>query len=267
MGLIALAVFDTLDNGRTELTRRTLESLKETVDWSRHCLVISDNGSCQATHDLYRELFGERATFMGRVEIIFNETNIGTARAINKAWSWREPNWVAVKMDNDVVIHQAGWLDEIEEVFRRDPTIGICGLKRKDLEERPDHPNPWFVSRLRMLPHQLGERWIVVEEVNHVMGTCQAYSPALLERIGYLYQMQDEGNRYGYDDALASVRAHLAGFKTVFLPHIPIDHIDPGGCDFTAWKQANAGVWQGRYFQVREEYRSGKRPLYYEDPR
>jgi GT2 family glycosyltransferase len=259
MALIAMAVYDTEENNRTELTRQTIRSLLNTVDWRWHRLIISDNGSCQKTLDCY--------SWPGRlpISVIWNGSNIGTARAINNAWKQRLPDEVAVKMDNDVVIHQSGWLDEIEEVFRRDPKIGICGLKRKDLEERPDHPNHWYASKLRMLPHDAGQPWLVVEEVNHVMGTCQAYNPLLLKKIGYLYQMQDEGNLYGFDDSLASLRAHLAGFKTVFLPHIEIDHVDPGGSAFCNWKTSQAGSWMHRYNIVVQEYKNGKRPLYYED--
>jgi GT2 family glycosyltransferase len=255
-----MAVYDIEDNNRTDLTRQTIRSLLNTVDWRRHRLIISDNGSCQKTLDCY--LSWPRHL---PISVIWNGSNIGTARAINNAWKQRLPDEVAVKMDNDVVIYQSGWLDEIEEVFRRDPKIGICGLKRKDLEERPDHPNSWYTSKLCMLPHKPGQRWVIVEGVNHVMGTCQAYSPPLLEKIGYLYQMQDEGNLYGFDDSLASLRAHLAGFKTVFLPHIEIDHIDPGGSAFANWKTDQAGLWLHRYHEIKQEYEKGKRPLYYED--
>jgi len=264
MALITMAAFDTEENKRAELTRRTIASLLETVDWSRHRLIISDNGSCQKTLDQYWGIHSARSR-PSTIQVIRNDSNIGTARAINKAWTQRLPDEVAVKIDNDVLVHYPGWLDEIEEVFRRDPQIGICGLKRKDLEERPDHPNHWYTSKLRMLSHNAGQPWLVVEEVNHVMGTCQAYSPLLLKKIGYLYQMQDEGNLYGFDDSLASLRAHLAGFKTVFLPHIEIDHIDPGGSAFCNWKTNQAGDWMHRYNAVVQEYKNGKRPLYYED--
>ena len=134
-----------------------------------------------------------------------------------------------------------------------------------DLEERPDHENGWYKSYLQMLPHARGERWIVVEQVNHVIGTCQAYNSLLLDKIGYLYQMQDEGNIYAFDDSLAAVRAAEAGFRSVFLPHIAIDHIDPGGNQWIDEKCKIAGDWMKRYHEVMAEYRSGKRPLWWED--
>lgn len=255
--IIAMAVFDTNENGRTEMTGQTLESLARTVDWGRHRLIISDNGSCQATHDLYNER-GEEGLLPFKV--IYNGSNLGTANAINRAWSQRRPDEAAVKMDNDVVIAQSGWADLMEEVFERDPSIGIVGLKRKDLDERPDHPHSWYNSTLRMLPHEKGQRWLVIEECIHIMGTCQAYSPALLAKIGYLYQGD---NLYAFDDSLASLRAQVAGFKRVFLHGIEIDHIDPGGTEHTEWKRRVAGEAMAWYHLVRQEYLEGK-PVYYD---
>jgi GT2 family glycosyltransferase len=258
MALIAMCCWDTEDNGRSWMTSRTIESLVDTVDPARHRLIVVDNGSCQATKDILD--FWTREISMGILDrVITLPENIGTARAINKAWELKRPGEICVKMDNDVVINETGWLDQLEAVFTRDPTIGIAGLKRKDLEECPWSKNVWYRSTIRMLPHQPGERWLIVEEVLHVMGTCQAYSPLLLEKIGYLCQM---GGLYGFDDALASLRAHEAKFKTVFTPDVDIDHIDPGTTAYQGWKEKYAGMMMEKYELYRDEYRSGKRPLY-----
>lgn len=254
--LIAMAIWDTVENNRTEMTRRTLESLSSTVDWSKHRLIVSDNGSCQNTRDmLIRMRHG--IPFL----VIQNGENIGTARAINRCWSYRKPKEHVVKMDNDVVINHNGWADELEEVFSREPSIGICGLKRKDLDERPDHPHSHYKSVLGMLPHQPGQSWIVVEECNHIMGTCQAYNSDLIEKMGYLFQ----GDwKYGFDDSIASLRAHILGFRTVFLPHVNIDHIDPGGTPYQKWKEDLAGAMMGRFGEIVVEYKTGKRLPFYD---
>ena len=260
MAILAMAVYATEANGRATYTRRTLDALQATVDWSRHRLVISDNGSSLEAQELFQlaQAYGHTVLHNGR--------NLGTAMAINRAWRLRRPGEHCVKMDDDVTIQQVGWLDVLEDAVRREPRIGICGLKRKDLEERPGHPNPWYTSSLHYLPQHPGERCIIIERVNHVMGTCQLYSAALLAKIGYLYQGQDEGNLYGYDDSLAAVRAWRAGFWCVFVPSIEIDHIDPGGTSYTAWKTSVSGAWMARYNQIKAEYESGQRPVYWEDP-
>jgi glycosyltransferase involved in cell wall biosynthesis len=250
-----MAVWDTLENQRSALTCQTYNGLLHTVDFRQHRLVVVDNASTdEKTWELLREIRDAGHT------VISNPENRGTALAINRGWQLRRPGEHCVKMDNDVVIRNAGWADLIEEVFRRSHRIGICGLKRKDLDERPDHPGSWYRSTLQMLPHEAGQLWIVVERVNHVMGTCQAYSSALLDQIGYLYQL---GGLYGFDDALAAERCRLAGYLSVFLPHIEIDHIDPGGTEYTTWKQVYAGQHMAAYQAALGHYQDGSWSLWH----
>jgi GT2 family glycosyltransferase len=163
-------------------------------------------------------------------------------------------------MDNDVIIHSDTWVDELEQAIERDPTIGILGLKRKDLWETPNREDD-FKSSLRMLPQKEGERWIVVEDVNHVMGTCQMYNYRLIEKMGGLYQM---GSLYGFDDSLAAIRCKVAGFKNCFLPHIEIDHIDKNETPY--WKEKNkiALEYMAKYNEVKDAYLSGSMSIYHE---
>jgi len=248
--LIAMAVYDTPENSRTWMTEATIRSLEQTVDLKKHRLIISDNGSCKETHKLYSQT---------NAQIIFNERNIGTANAINKAWKLREPDEHALKMDNDVVIHQPEWVEWMEDAFSRDETLGILGLKRSDLAECP-WADGKFRSTLRMLPHERGQRWITIEEVEHVIGTCQAYSSALLGRIGFLTQP----GVYGFDDSLSSIRAKVAGFKRAFLVGFEIDHIDPGGSNFTQWKIGQANQDFHAYKLQALQYEIGMEDVYCE---
>ena len=249
-----MAVHDTEDNNRTWMTEATLRSLAFRVNWDKHRLFVIDNGSCEETIQLY-----DRFEFMP-MTIIRNQRNIGTAKAINLGWKHRLPGEHCVKMDNDVVIHQPEWVDQMEEVFEVDPKIGICGLKRKDLAESP-FSEGHFKSSIRMLPHEKGHRWLIVEDVENVMGTCQAYSSLLLDKIGYLVQP----GVYGFDDVLSSLRARLAGFDRVFLHGFDIDHIDPGGSPYSQWKIREAGNHWKNYQSQALLYESGVIPIYHED--
>lgn len=255
--LLAMAVYDTEENQRTWMTRDTLLSLDQTVDFKKHRLIVVDNASCKETKDLLEE-FSERMGFM----VITNEENLGTAKAINKAWKYRRPQEHLIKMDNDVVIHQSGWVDLLEEAIMRAPEqIGILCLKRKDLAERPYHDEGnWAHSKLHMLKQEAGQRCIVIEQVNHAMGTCQMYNYRLIEKIGGLYQMD---GLYGFDDSLAAARCQVAGFISAFIPYIEIDHIDPGTTPYQTWKHQHSGEMMAKYQQFREEYIKGKRDIYY----
>lgn len=260
MSLIGIAVYDTIANRRTEFTRKTLNSLLETVDFYKHRIILVDNGSCEDTQHVLLN-FAENCAAQGAqgcVEIIRNEENIGTAKAINKAWKYRAPGQHCIKMDNDVVIHEKGWIEQMEFTIRKQPEIGIIGLKRKDLMEFPGHPDENFRSQLLMVPHERGERWVVIEAVGHVIGTCQMYSSALLDKIGYLWQP----GLYGFDDVLAAYRSHAAGFWNAFLPHIEIDHIDPGGDDYTVEKSESVRPYVEQVHIRGHEYLNHQRPVW-----
>jgi GT2 family glycosyltransferase len=263
MSLIAIAIFDTPENRRSELTRRTLESLLDTVDFTRHRVFLSVNAATPGTMIAISN-FGK--AIGSALDVIHNEDNLGTARAINKAWKYRQPGENAIKMDNDVVIHQAGWVDILEECISREPRIGIIGLKRKDLDEGRENSPAQFASKLIRLHAPKGYRWLDVEVVQHVMGTCQMYSAALLDKIGYLYQP----GLYGFDDSLAAARCQKAGFFSCFYPAIEIDHIDPPGvhdASYTKWKSSHVSVDHPdkiEYERLKDGYLRGAIPVYYD---
>ena len=257
MALIAMAVYDTEENRRTAYTERTFKSLLKTVDFTKHRLFVIDNNSCKETQDLYlqfAELWVLNKLPFENLEIIKISENIGTAEAINKAWRQRRLGEHCIKIDNDVEIHYKGWVEEMEEAIQREPFLGQIGLKRKDCWEHPSHENSELKSTLIMLPHVPGQRWIGVEKVKHVMGTCVMHNYALLDKVGYLCQP----NLYGYDDVLMSWRSYLAGFFSAFLYHIPIDHIDSGDTPYQSWKERHAGQYSKMVSDRVDEYIAGK---------
>ncbi len=250
-----MAAYDTVENGRSELTEKTLDSLLQTVDFDRHEIILVSNASCERTERAFMNFqykAGENC------QVIFLPENLGTAKAINTGWIRRKDGQHCIKIDNDVVIHSKGWVDELEEAINRMPQIGIIGLKRKDLIECTTFPDPNFRSTMVQLPHEAGQKWIQIEVVKGVMGTCKMINAALLDKIGYLCQP----TVYGFDDSLYSCRSTLAGFINCFLPHIEIDHIDPGGTDYTVWKQEHAGETAKLAHQLANDYVNGVRPIY-----
>lgn len=262
MALIAMAVYDTEENKRSWMTRTVIQHFAYgSALTNGHRLFIIDNASCVETKLMIKAFEEGQRSFGNDATVITNEKNIGTAEAINLAWRHRRPGEHCVKMDNDVAFlrHSVAWTDQMEEAIARDPEIGIVGLKRKDCIEHPENPDPFYRSELYHLPHKPGERWIVAEKVHHVMGTCQMYSSALLDKIGYLCQP----DLYGFDDVWASARSSAAGFKNVFLPHIEIDHIDPGDTPYQKWKEDHA--WKDFHpaLKIRDEFAQGKRDVYY----
>jgi len=255
MALLSIASYVTPTNDRLWQLKKTFESLAKTVDFRKHRLIVVDNNSTQETRDYYEE--AKQKLF--RFELIQLEENVGTARAINKAWLYRRKNENAIKLDSDIYIHEDCWVDRLEDCIARDPKIGIIGLKRPDLIEKPDRTD-WYKSELVMLPQIPGQRWLVVEKANHVMGTCQMYSSKLLDKIGYLYQC---GWLYGLDDSIAAARCKAAGFYSCFYPHILIDHLDPGTTDYQKWKEEYASKNFEVYHKLIAEYLNGNKSVYH----
>lgn len=237
---------------RNEILDIVLLSLTFVTAEENHRIIIIDN----SPGDLAREVYSEYD-----IPVIDNKgVNLGTADAINKAWRFRRPGEHCVKMDDDCLINSGEQVfDIMEEAISRDPKIGIIGLKRKDCIEKPSRTD-FYKSELKMLPQNPGEKWIVVEEVNHVMGTCQMYSSALLDKIGYLKQP----DIYGFDDVWAAIRSQQAGFYNCFLPHVDIDHIDPGDTPYQKKKEAHAGKYMNMHQELKEKWESGKLDLYHE---
>jgi GT2 family glycosyltransferase len=262
MAKIIMAVYDTDDNKRSVLTARTILGLLLTVDFNKHQLFISDNGSCASNHGIVypalRKDWREMNFPIDNLKIHHNGKNIGTANAVNKGIAEREPGQFIIKMDNDVIIHSSDWVEQLEEAMTREPKIGILGLKRRDLLESTTNTDTACRSKLIQLPHNPGERWYVVETCKHVMGTCTMLSPDLLDKIGGFYQMD---GIYGFDDSLMCVRAAIAGYMCGFLTGIDIDHIDPGGTDYTKEKADYAGMMADRYRTAVAAYKSGLRPI------
>lgn len=249
--LIAMAVNNTAENKRFDYTKRTIDDLIKDEIHLNHDLYIINNGNCVDTSAYLLELPKE-------IKVIYNHENVGTARAINMAWYHRKEGQHAIKIDDDVIINYNGWIEQMVEAIEREPKIGIIGLKRKDCTETPYNTNPDLLSELEMLPHENGQKWIIVERCKHIIGTCQMYNSALLDKIGYLYQP----SLYGFDDVIASHRSHIAGFWNVFLPHIEIEHIDDGQNVYQDWKHKHSKeVWDRVNKEVGEMI-IGVRPIY-----
>lgn len=262
MALISMAVFDTEENKRTEYTQRTIESLLNTVDFTKHRLIIVDNNSCQATKDLFQKMadvFSMQEKDSNVPVLITLPENVGTARAINEAWKYRKPGESAIKMDNDVVVNYHGWVDEMEEAIARDSAIGIIGLKRKDLIQTTWNEDVHYRSHYKMLPHEPGQRWICVEQTSDVIGTCTMFNELLLEKVGYSYQP----GKYGFEDNLFCHRSRLAGFYNCFLSHIDIDHIDSGLTTYQQWKEKHSDEHFAQYKKLVVGMINGNTSIYY----
>ena len=99
MALISMCVYSTPENKKDDCLLQTLLSLTETVDFSKHRLILSVNCYTETT----LQILNQFKPILHKV--IFNDTNLGTAEGINKAWAFREKGEHLLKMDDDIT-HQ-----------------------------------------------------------------------------------------------------------------------------------------------------------------
>jgi glycosyltransferase involved in cell wall biosynthesis len=255
MALIGMAIYCTEENKKDKYLFKTLSSIARTVNIKRHRLMLSVNGGTSETQNIIHGWLSN-----GLVSQIFwNAENLGTAGAINKIIARRDQNEHVIKIDDDIAIHNSGWADLMEECVSVDPTIGIIGLKRKDLIQTPWHPDPQYRSELILLPHTPGHKWLTVERTPDIIGTCTLFNSALLDKIGFSRQP----GKYGFEDNLMCHRSHLAGFYNCFLNHIDIDHIDEGAPAYNEWKAKHSAEFFPEYHKLVHDMIAGREPIYY----
>lgn len=243
MSLIAMCVYATEENGKLKYVKQCLESLIDTVDVFKHRIFIINNSQFPETKE-YINLY------KSKLNIINLNKNIGTAAGINMALILRREGEVVIKCDDDIEWSEWGWVEEMEAAIINHHDIGICGLKRDDVVQNPKHKNPNFRTVME------GN----IEWCHDIIGTCTAFNPAMLDKVGYMVQP----SLYGFDDVIMSVRSEVAGFRNCFLPNIKIKNLDEGGTEYTEWKKREAGVYLEEVSLLCDYYKSGKLDVYYD---
>lgn len=252
--LLAMCIYCTETNGRLKYTKQCLGSLKETVDWDNNEIVIIDQNSIAEAKDEIAKFVNE----VGKnVTVISLAQNIGTARGINEAIKLREGRHV-IKIDDDIVWEEAGWVEKLEHVVDVMPGIGAIGLKRLDLIEATYHPDTNFRSVIHTVPHNPGEHWMYVEEVKHLMGSCCMYTAESLKYINALWQPSN----YGFDDSIYSAKNKKLGLANCFLLGPVIHHVDDGSNSYTQEKQKDVSEQWAEYERVGKGILSGEIPVW-----
>ncbi|MGH9391591.1 MAG: glycosyltransferase, partial [Vicinamibacteria bacterium] len=105
---------------RWELTKRCLDSLRETDLDGAEVLVV-DNGS---TDETPREL-----AKYGWLKVLRNASNLGFVRGNNAGIAAADPSGDIVLLNNDLEFHQPDWLSRMRECSDAAPDIGIVGCR------------------------------------------------------------------------------------------------------------------------------------------
>lgn len=235
MTLISQCVYCTPENGKLKYYKKCLASLLRTVDLKKHRLMIIDNSCSEETEDFIDNVVKELDL---NITVLHLKENVGTARGINMAIAIREPGEIVIKTDDDLTWEKAGWVERMESAMTDE--VGILGLKRGDVYGE-------MIADGKLL-------WC-----HDIMGTCTAYNPLMLDKVGFLTQP----SLYGFDDTIFSVRSEAAGFRNAFMKGEKIVNLDEGGTDYTEWKKREAGDYLNEVGEMIRMIKEGTLNYYY----
>ena len=187
-----------LSHNRLDDLRENLLSLLPTVSAGPHELIVVDNASTDGTGEFLQRLQREWPS----LKLILNASNEGVSAGRNAGMRAARGEYI-VCFDDDARMSVREML-QIPRAFEKNPQAGI-------LTFRVRHP----LTQLWECDYGLEPR-----EVSNFHGAGSAVRREVLERVGYL----DEKCFYGAEELDMSIRAHAAGYKTVYWPEFTVFH-------------------------------------------
>ncbi len=202
-------------NGRHHLPT-CLTSLRQQT-WADFEILLVDNGSTDGTQAYVREQFPE-------VTLLELGQNRGFTGACNAGWQAASGD-IIILLNNDTEV-APNWLAEIVAAFRRRPDVGIVASKMLLFDKRDHFHTAGDFYRIDGIPGNRGVwqedvgQYDVEEEVFGACGGSSAYRWQLLDEIGFL----DDDFFFSCEDVDISWRAHLAGWKVLYVPTAVVYH-------------------------------------------
>ena len=202
-------------NGRHHLPA-CLTSLRQQTCANFEILLV-DNGSSDGTQAYVRDHFPE-------VTLLQLDRNYGFTGACNAGWRAAQGE-IIILLNNDTEV-DARWLQEITAAFHRRPDVGIIASKMLLFDQRDHFHTAGDFYRLDGIPGNRGVwqqdvgQYDTEEEVFGACGGSAAYRRQLLDEIGFL----DDDFFFSCEDVDIAWRAHLAGWKVLYVPTAVVYH-------------------------------------------
>jgi len=204
------------------LTRTCLEKIGENTSGVEYELIVVDNGSTDETREF---LLKEQQA--GRLRAIFNEINLGFARACNVGALEAMGRYI-VFLNNDTEPLE-GWLRALVDAVEEDRTTAVVGAKLLYPNGTVQHagvvfmPDGYYPIRpvhayqgfSRDTP-QVNRR----REVQAVTGACMLVRRDVFLALGGF----DEEFRNGYEDVDFCLSVREAGYRVVYVPEAEVVH-------------------------------------------
>ncbi|MGD8585899.1 MAG: glycosyltransferase family 2 protein [Chloroflexota bacterium] len=204
-----------------------LSSLEEQT-YADHEVILVDNASSDDSVAFVRQNFPE-------VSVISLNENRGFTGACNAGFASAEGEYI-VLLNNDTET-DAGWLAAIVDAFATHAEAGSIASKILLFDRRDHFHTAGDYYRLDGIPGNRGVwqrdcgQYDRPEYVFSACGAAAAYRRAMLEQIGFL----DERFYFSCEDVDLGWRAHLAGWRVLYVPAAVVYHkLKATGSDVTA---------------------------------
>ncbi|MFH1257068.1 MAG: glycosyltransferase family 2 protein [Candidatus Diapherotrites archaeon] len=198
-------------NGK-ELLRNCLKSLRENTNYAPYEVIVVDNASSDGSTEMVKKEFSW-------AKLIENKENRGFAGGNNDGIRQSKGEFVLL-LNNDTLIKQSDWLDEMVKAMQRHPLVGILG--------------PRLVFGDGSVQQIKGAE--AEKIVKTVSGAAFLIRQKVLDEIGLL----DEGfNPIYYEETDFSERTRRKGFLVMYTPKATITHLEgatTGQKKFSKWK-------------------------------
>lgn len=191
-----------------------LDSLRR-QSFSNCEVLVVDNGSTDGSVQWIATNFPEFRT-------IALKENLGFAGGCNAGIRQAQGGWIAL-LNNDAVA-DVGWLQNLSQAVEYDPDVGLAAsrviLTSGSLDSAGD------AMTIAGVPYKRGHGrapngvFTTPEEVFGVCGCAALLRKQMLDEIGLL----DEDFFCIYEDGDLSFRAHLSGYRCIYVPDAVVHH-------------------------------------------
>ncbi|MBI4948371.1 glycosyltransferase family 2 protein [Candidatus Berkelbacteria bacterium] len=199
-------------NGEDMVEAAVLSLLKQS--YQQFKIIIVDNGSTDNSRKILEKLKDEN---FEKIELIFNEQNLGFALGVNVGIKHAlDNNFDFVGLFNNDAVAEENWLEKLVESFDKVDNLGgaTCLLLHKN-GKTIDSTGDWYSVWGLPFPRSRDQKTELAPQsglVFGVSGGASLYSATLFKEIGLF----DERFFAYFEDVDISFRAQLAGYKFYF---------------------------------------------------
>jgi GT2 family glycosyltransferase len=183
---------------RIDCVNLTLRPLLERQREYGYELIVIDNASEDGTTEAIDDLAREFDSLI----YVKNPVNYGVAKGRNSGFRIASREFI-VYLDDDADVNICDFTKLIK-IFRDKGDIGILAFRI------------WDKPRNAYL-NQFGDAGL---ELANFAGAAHAFRSVVFDKAGFL----DERCNFGGEELDMSIRAHSAGYKTIFFPEITVTH-------------------------------------------